>query len=155
MARHKRIPSSESDEPGLDISSLIDVCFLLLIYFLVTTQIIKKEQELSSTIPTPKLTGPTPKIGHLHLLLQANGHISIKNETGSLELIETDPNLRQLPHLSKRLKLHNDTSKISGQKALVKISADGDTQQQRVIDVLNALAGANISEITFTDQNPA
>jgi hypothetical protein len=33
MARHKKIQAPEEDEPGLDISSLIDVCFLLLIYF--------------------------------------------------------------------------------------------------------------------------
>ena len=51
MARHKKIQAPEEDEPGLDISSLIDVCFLLLIYFLVTTQIIKKEQELSTALP--------------------------------------------------------------------------------------------------------
>lgn len=30
---------AELDEPQLDISSLIDVCFLMLIFFLVTTTI--------------------------------------------------------------------------------------------------------------------
>ena len=42
MKRSYQITQEDSltpDEPTLDISSLIDVCFLLLIYFLVTTTI--------------------------------------------------------------------------------------------------------------------
>ncbi|MFT6239485.1 MAG: biopolymer transport protein ExbD [Akkermansiaceae bacterium] len=151
MARRKRIHAPEKDEPGLDISSLIDVCFLLLIYFLVTTQIVKKEQELSSTIPALKLDGDPPEIGALHILLEANGSVSIKNETGLVELVETSPNTRKLPYLSERLKLHKSISEVSGQQTLVQLQVNGDTVQQRVIDVLNALAGANITEITFTD----
>ena len=36
MARHRRAEAPEEDKPELSISPLIDVCFLLLIYFLVT-----------------------------------------------------------------------------------------------------------------------
>jgi len=39
LQRHGTEDSLLPDEPTLDISSLIDVCFLLLIYFLVTTTI--------------------------------------------------------------------------------------------------------------------
>lgn len=151
MARRKRIHAPEKDEPALDISSLIDVCFLLLIYFLVTTQIVRKEQELSTTIPSFCLTGTPPEISPLRILLEANGSVSIKNETGLIELVETNPDLRKLPHLSERLKLHKSISDVSGHKTLVQLQVNGETAQQRVIDVLNALAGANITEITFTD----
>jgi biopolymer transport protein ExbD len=41
MARHKKYQADEEANPALDISSLIDVCFLLLIYFLVATTILK------------------------------------------------------------------------------------------------------------------
>ena len=37
MARHRRATALEEDKPELSISPLIDICFLLLIYFLVTT----------------------------------------------------------------------------------------------------------------------
>jgi len=151
MARHKRIHAPEKDEPGLDISSLIDVCFLLLIYFLVTTQIVQKEQELNSSLPSPNLSGPPPELGPLRILLEANGQVSIENETGLSELIESDSHSRELPTLSQRLKLHKDTSEITGHKTLVQLQIHQQTTHQRVIDVLNALAGAKITDITFTD----
>ena len=151
MARHKKIQSPAEEEPNLDISSLIDVCFLLLIYFLVTTQIVQKEQELSTTLPTHEQSGTPPEIGPLALILEANGRISILNETGQLELIESNPDTRELPHLSERLTLHKSISETSSQLPLVQIQVDGETAQQRVIDVLNALAGAKITEITFID----
>ena len=33
MARHRRVTNLEEDKPELSISPLIDICFLLLIYF--------------------------------------------------------------------------------------------------------------------------
>lgn len=41
MARHKKLEAVEDEDPKLDISSLIDVCFLLLIYFIVATSLIQ------------------------------------------------------------------------------------------------------------------
>jgi len=143
--------SPEEDEPGLNISSLIDVCFLLLIYFLVTTQIVRKEQELSTTLPSVKSTTTPPVLAPLSLLLEANGNVSIEDETGLVELIESNPDKRDLPYLTQRLELHRSIADTSSQTALVQIRVDGGTVQQRVIDVLNALAGARITEITFRD----
>ncbi|MBT4796925.1 biopolymer transporter ExbD [Akkermansiaceae bacterium] len=151
MARHKKIQAPEEDEPGLDISSLIDVCFLLLIYFLVTTQIIKKEQELSTALPSTTPSETPPDLAPMLILLEANGNISIKNETGVIELLESDSDARKLPNLSARLDLHKSAADMSSSKALVQIKVDGDAVSQRVTDVLNSLAGAKITEITFTD----
>lgn len=50
MARHKKLEPIEDEDPKLDISSLIDVCFLLLIYFIVATSLI---QERKLTCPCP------------------------------------------------------------------------------------------------------
>lgn len=44
MARHKKLEMVEDEDPKLDISSLIDVCFLLLIYFLVATSLIQERK---------------------------------------------------------------------------------------------------------------
>lgn len=151
MARHKKMQAPEEDEPGLDISSLIDVCFLLLIYFLVTTQIVKKEQEMSTALPSTTPSETPPDLAPMLILLEANGNISIKNETGVVELIESDSDARKLPNLSERLKLHKDAADLSSSQALVQIRVDGDSPAQRVTDVLSALAGARITEITFTD----
>ena len=151
MAQRKRRQSPQEDEPGLDVSSLIDVCFLLLIYFLVTTQIVKKEQELSMALPVPNPLGNPPEIAAMSIHLGANGNVSIQNESGLVELVESNNNSRELPSLSQRLALYKTAANVANQQALVQIRVDGDAAQQRVTDVLNALAGAHITEITFGD----
>ncbi len=54
--RRKRNVHVNDDEPALDISSLIDVCFLLLIYFIVTSTMQPREQDLPMTLPTINAT---------------------------------------------------------------------------------------------------
>ena len=51
MMKSKRRVSYLQEAPGLDISSLIDVCFLLLIYFIVSTSIKASEQDVSLRLP--------------------------------------------------------------------------------------------------------
>lgn len=152
MKPPRRPSLAQADEPALHVSSLIDICFLLLIYFLVTTQIIQKEQELSSTLPQPgSLQADPPPMPLLALRIESGGVVAIENETGLIEPIETDPQSRQLPRLSKRLNLHRSAAAVTGHEPLVSIQVDGDARHQRVTDVLNALAGAKITAITFKE----
>jgi len=141
----------EEDEPGLDISSLIDVCFLLLIYFLITTQIVKKEQELNTELPANTPTKDLPKLSPMLIILEESGNVSLQGEGGDPELLETDPDARLLPELSQRLELYKSIAEQSETEPLVQLKVDGKAVQQRVIDVLNALAKAKITKITFTD----
>ncbi|MEJ6579313.1 MAG: biopolymer transporter ExbD [Akkermansiaceae bacterium] len=151
MARHKKMQPPEEDEPGLDISSLIDVCFLLLIYFLVTTQIVKKEQELNTALPANTPSEALPKLSPMLILLEESGNVSVQGESGVPELLESDPDARLLPNLSQRLELYKSIAEQSETEALVQLKVDGKAVQQRVIDVLNALAKAGVTKITFTD----
>ncbi|MGC6567524.1 MAG: biopolymer transporter ExbD [Akkermansiaceae bacterium] len=59
--RRKRCPLPPEDSPKPDVSSLVDVSFLLLLFFLVTATIEKKEQELTTVIPATAGT-PVPPI---------------------------------------------------------------------------------------------
>ena len=47
MAKKKRYRPDGDNDPELDISSLVDVAFLLLIYFLVTSTLRPDETDLS------------------------------------------------------------------------------------------------------------
>ena len=51
MARHKKYFHENTADPELDISSLIDVCFLLLIYFIVTSSVTIRESDLAMSLP--------------------------------------------------------------------------------------------------------
>ncbi len=151
MARHKRFRASEETDPLLDVSSLIDVCFLLLIYFIVTSTITPRESDLgmglASNRPTPDAQ---PRIDPLLIQIEASGAILTGPDGLSLPM-DSDSSLRELPLLGSHLVMYAQAARAAGSVPLVRIHADGAATQQRVIDVLNALAAAGISAITFTD----
>jgi biopolymer transport protein ExbD len=150
MARHKRHHEEEEKEPALDISSLIDVCFLLLIYFLVTSTIKPRETDLGMALPAATPSEEQPKMEPLFIRIDASGAIS-EGTGASQQVLDTDVGDRNLPLLSSRLQIFASAAKSGNDKPLVQIWADPAASQQRVVDVLNALAGVGISSVTFTD----
>ncbi len=150
MARHRKRENLEEDEPGLDISSLIDICFLLLIYFLVTTTIQPREQDVPMTLPAAAPSEEPPEIDPLLIKIDASG--AIYTGTGNSQIpMDTDPDVREVPLLTTALQSYSEQAKSTAQTPLVQIYADGNATQQRVIDVLNALSGVQINTVTFTD----
>lgn len=150
MARKKKADNLEEDEPGLDISSLIDVCFLLLIYFLVTTTIQPREQDLKMSLPAAAPSDTPPVLAPMFIKVEKSGQIFI-NTGPAQELVEEGTDNRKLAELTMRLKGYVATARASAQEPLVQIWADGEAKQQRIVDVLNCLSGAEISKVTFTD----
>ena len=150
MARHRKYEAAEEANPALDISSLIDVCFLLLIYFLVTSTITPRESDLGMALPSAASSEKQPEIDPMFIRVEANGALSI-GTGASQQAMDSDPNVREVPLLSSQLRLYADAARAANTTPVVQIYVDGDATQQRVIDVLNALAGVNINSVTFTD----
>ncbi len=149
MARHIRSEALEEDEPELNISSLIDICFLLLIYFLVTTTIKKKEQDLQMALPSAAPSDQQPDIKPMFIKIDINGAIYV-NTGPAQEILDTDGGSRDVPQLLQRLSMYK--AAMSGDaQPLVQLYVEGEAKQQRVVDVLNALAKENITKVTFTD----
>jgi biopolymer transport protein ExbD len=151
MARHKKRQAYEDVPPSLDISSLIDVCFLLLIYFLVTSTLTPKETDLQMQLPAKvQDSTKTPDINPMFIRVDANGTIFVG--TGSAQqILDSDPQDRNVPLLSSQLNLYASAARGADSVPLVQLYVDGNAVQQRVIDVLNALARVEISSVTFTD----
>ena len=153
MARHKRQQLEPDEEPALDISSLIDVCFLLLIYFLVTSTIKPRESDLGLQLPGPASeTSDPPEIEPMLIHIEAQGAIYTGAERSPMDM---DASSRELPLLDAALKFYKDGVDAAGEKPLVQIYATDDAMHQRVIDVLNSLAGVGINSVTFTDLTEA
>ncbi len=151
MARHKKTAREPEPDPDLDISSLIDVCFLLLIYFLVTSTITPRETDLGMALPanTPA-SADQPKIEPMFIRVDASG--AIFSGTGSSQQpLDSDASVRELPLLNSQLNLYQDAARSAGNDPLVQIYVDEGANQQRVIDVLNSLAGVGVTSVTFTD----
>jgi len=130
------------------MSSLIDVSFLLLIYFLVTSTLDPKEADLGMTMPTSQSDGSSNvEIDQMTVEVNNLGHI-VLNE----EVLDTDPALRDVPLLLDRLKTYAESARLTDSKPMVIIAADDAAKGQRFIDVLNALAdeGVGIKNVTIS-----
>jgi len=146
-AQYHHDDSLLADDPTLDISSLIDVCFLLLIYFLVTTTIQPREQDLNMKLPTPGYESPIT-ITPMLIELRQGGEVVV-NPGDAAELYEMDVKSRNLPKLHSRLGMLAGMGPSSAPQVLLRVHDD--VEQQRYIDVINCLAGAGIQDIALQD----
>lgn len=152
MARHRSFRKEEDGSPGLDISSLIDVCFLLLIYFLVATTIQKSERDLPLKVPSDReVELNRPDLEPLLIKVDARGVI-YAGEASHARMLDEDESAREVPLLSEWLQTYAESTRAYGKEPAVIISLDREVRQQRAMDVLNALAGAQISMVTLSNQ---
>ena len=133
----------ESDE-GLEISSLIDVVFLLLIYFIVTMTIKAPESDIGITLPgTVKQSTEVKMPAEQIIDINEEGNVFLNNEQyGTV-------GTHEFPRLVATLKKYKAAADSQGTKALVTIQATAKTKHQRVIDVMNACQGAGLTNMTF------
>lgn len=148
MSRRKKGLAPEQDEPELDISSLIDVCFLLLIYFMVTATIQPRESDLGLSLPAGKSSSPS-KLEPMKITIQEDGSITV-NDTEQLDS-EAVGAKRELPMLTDRLTAYKSGAEAANSDPLVNVAVMEDATQQTVVDVLNCLVGLKIEQVTFTD----
>ena len=140
-------PFAEEEEPELDISPLIDVAFLLLIYFLVTTTLQKSEADLSLVLPgVEQEDSREVKIDQMLVQIDAGG-VVIVNE----EVSDSDPNDRNLPNLTERLSRYSASAQVANTETQVIIDCDEDAVGQRFIDVLNVCAKADIANVSLAN----
>lgn len=154
MIRRKAKNHSSRDENtdlGLDISSLIDVSFLLLIYFLITSTIDPREGDLGLTMPGDGLRTPVVKtdfIDYPRILVDAAGVVSMEGE-----ILDSNPDVRDLILLEDRLQIFADAFAVldSNGDPQVELEVDDSVPGQRFIDVMNCLAGVGIHKVKLVD----
>ena len=144
----KKVRKQNEDPLEIDVSSLIDVCFLLLIYFLVTSSIAQKEQDLSMALPSSSPSQSQVQIDPLYIYIAEDHSISI-NRGVAKEMLDSDFSSRNLPLLEERLSLFASVAKLGGTDPLVQLESAGGAKQQRLIDVLNALEKFGVNRIVF------
>ena len=150
MARHRKYEPDEDVNPELDISSLIDVTFLLLIYFLVTSAVQVRETDLGMKLPAALPSDQQPTIEPMFIKVDANGAVYMGTGS-SQQALDSDESVRQLPMLTAQLDMYASAARSANNTPLVQLWVDNGAKQQRVIDVLNALASKGIQSVTFTD----
>ncbi|MDX9752446.1 MAG: biopolymer transporter ExbD [bacterium] len=79
----------QDDEPTIPMAPMIDIIFLLLIFFITTSVFARLENELSITVPTAEMS-ETPKrtLGELVINIKMDGSIVVNQKTISLDQLQ-------------------------------------------------------------------
>ena len=132
------------EKPELAIAPLIDVVFLLLVYFIVTSSLDPVEADLSIRLPGKAISEKPAKVPDEQIVeIDATGQVSLNGR------IFGNTSNSDLSDLVVMLMKYKETAENSNNKAMVTIQADGESVHQRSIDVLNACASARVTHVSF------
>jgi biopolymer transport protein ExbD len=147
MARKRKFSGLDAEEPTLDMSSLIDVSFLLLIYFVATSTLQPAEADIQMTLPTTDQANSSKvPIDEARIQLTGTGIVKYNDD-----IVDSDPSQRELPGLKVALERYNAVAKSSGDKQpVVILSAEDSAKSQRFLDVLNTLAEVGLTNVTLS-----
>ena len=125
---------------------MIDMVFLLLVFFMVTAKPIKQESDISLGLPgTVAAEEAVDLPDEQRIRIEDDGSIVLND---SVLAPAADTNLKELVAILRRFK---ESSEANKSEALVTLDAADGSNHQRIVDVLNACARADITGVTFSD----
>ncbi|MEI6072844.1 MAG: biopolymer transporter ExbD [Verrucomicrobiae bacterium] len=142
------------DHPQIEmqIAPMIDVCFLLLFFYILTSKPVKPEADMDMTLPGTVAQEEAIDIPDEQIItIQDNGQIVLN------DLPLDKPDSRELPSLLATLKRFKESADANKSRALITVDVADNAVHQRVIDVLNSCAQAGIQGVTFagaTEEEP-
>ncbi len=139
-----KFPTFEIEDPDINVSSLIDMVFLLLSYFIVSASLVRSEADLGIRLPGMLAQAQTVDM--------ADEQIIEIRDTGRVVLngLEYDsPDSTELPQLVQVLTRYRLASEAARAEPMITLQPDDKARHQRVVDVMNACARAGIKNVTF------
>jgi len=135
---------SFDEKVEIPITPMIDAVFLLLIFFMVTSTLHRQEADISFALPGVAEQSEPVEIPDEQIIeIYANGSVLLND-------LEYDtPESRDLPQLVQMLTRFKATADASKVEAMITVAPEDSVKQQRVVDVLNACAAAEIENVTF------
>jgi biopolymer transport protein ExbD len=137
----KRVEHSQIE---LQIAPMIDVCFLLLFFYILTSKPVKTEADMSMTLPGTVLQEESMEIpDEQRISIQEDGQVILN------DLPMDNPQNRDLPSLLKTLVRFKETADANKSEPLITVDAADGSRHQRIVDVLNVCARAGIRGVSF------
>ena len=141
MARLKKKPGPK---PSIPIAPMIDIVFLLLMYYLVTSTLDKQEADISFQLPgVVEQSEPIEMPDEQIIEIDDSGQVIVNeyayDSPGSSRYME-------LTGMLTRFKESSDANKV---EALVTIAPSNGTTHQMIIKVMDACSTAGIKGVNF------
>ena len=143
------------DIDEVDLTPMIDVTFLLLIYFIVTTMLKQPEAELSIQLPGKPQSSDITPMELLNVRIGEEGEVSLNGSVieDGFDLLMPDlvANLKTQKGMRDQLISSGAKSK---EEAELKVQIESSTLalHQASISVLNACSSAGVDKVTFSFQ---
>jgi len=138
----KAITANEAGTLGFQIAPMIDVVFVIMLFFMVMAGSVKVERQLGITLPSG-IAAPDD-LDEVILAVNEDGSVLMNEEEMSAN---ADGKLTALTSSLSRLKQDADAR---GSKVIATIQTEEQARYQRVMDVMASLSKAGISDVTFT-----
>jgi len=130
----------------MQMGPMIDMVFLLLVFFMVTAKPVKQESDVSLGLPGTVAAEEAVELpDEQRIRVEDDGSIVLNDS------VLAAPNDTELAGLVATLKRFKESADANKADALVTLDAADGTNQQRIVDVLNACAKADITGVTFSD----
>lgn len=140
-----RIKGHHADSLQFQIAPMVDIIFILILFFMVSAGSIKVENELSIKLPgTVQQTQTLQMLDEQIVQILENGQIVLNDQPFD------SPTDKDLPTLSVTLKRFKEMAETTKTPALLTIMSAPNAKYERVIDVLNVCTAAKISDVSFT-----
>lgn len=130
----------------MQMGPMIDMVFLLLVFFMVTAKPVRQESDVNIGLPGTVAQDEALDIpDEQRILIRSDGQVFLN------DLPMDSPASEALPMLSSTLKRFKESAEANKSEALITIDAEDEAVQQRIVSVLNACARARITGVTFAD----
>lgn len=134
----------ETEAVRTDMSSLVDMSFLLLVFFLVTSTILARERDLSMNVPVP---GVSPvEQGPIQLRVEADNRVVLHPGQSYQEEVASASDGSDLTGLEARLML------LKNAQRPLQIDVMDGARYQRFVDVMDSLKEVGWTEVTIVQR---
>lgn len=139
---------TNNPDVGFQIAPMIDVVFVILVFFMSLAAQIRIEQILQTRLPGVSVAGTSTEFVDEQILqIDEAGEVTLNDEAFDSAAS------RDLPQLTNTLGQLKASSDAAKSKLVVTLISHPDSPYFRTIDVLNALAVAGVTNVTFTAES--
>lgn len=144
----KRVPAEEAPNLGFQIAPMLDVVFVILLYFMVLAGTVKIEFEIKTTLPGSVESSSSASADEppeeVTIGISEEGEVSLNEDPIGA------PNDTHLNELYIQMRQLADAASQASQKIIVTVAAEETVKYDRIMNVLDVLAKAKVSNVTFS-----
>ena len=132
---------SEDGDIGFQIAPMVDVVFVLMLFFMACAGAQVKEKELNISLPSGATSSSSSQKTPIVIDISPEGQVSMNSQVFGAA---ADKSLTALKEWLK-----SSMEQFGGEDPVI-IRPASETRHERIIDVLNAAAAAGVKNLTFS-----